>query len=53
MKRKTIRDLIGGFLLLATGIVYFWAAPPLWPDESAVTPTVTVEAADSPATEGV
>lgn len=53
MKRKTIRDLIGGFLLLATAIVYFWAAPPLWPDQNAVTPTVTVEAADSRAAEGV
>jgi hypothetical protein len=53
MKRKTIRDLIGGFLVLATAIVYFWAVPSRWPDESAVAPPVTIEAADSPSTEGV
>ncbi|GMR13876.1 MAG: hypothetical protein BMS9Abin29_2101 [Gemmatimonadota bacterium] len=53
MKRKTIRDLVGGAILIATAVVYFWSAVPRWPDETAVVPAVTVEAADSPSTEGV
>jgi hypothetical protein len=53
MKRKTIRDLIGGAFLIATGVVYFWAAVPRLSDENAPAPAVTIEAADSPSTEGV
>lgn len=53
MKKNTMRDLIGGALLITTAVVYFWAAVPRWPDESAAMPVVTIEAADPPATEGV
>lgn len=53
MNRKTIRDLLGGALLIATAIVYFWATVPRWPDEGAAMPAVTIEAADSPSTKGV
>ena len=52
MKKKTIRDLIGGALLIVTAVLYFWAAAPRWPNESAVAPPMTVEAADAPSTEG-
>lgn len=31
MKRKTIKDLIEGTLLIATAVVYFWAALPTSP----------------------
>ena len=52
MKKKTIRDLIGGAFLIATAVLYFWTTAPRWPNESGVAPPITVEAADSPSTEG-
>jgi hypothetical protein len=53
MKRKTIRDLVGGAFLIGTAVVYFWAALPQVSDGNAPAPAVTIEAADSPSTEGV
>ncbi|MCH7563088.1 MAG: hypothetical protein IH968_04605 [Gemmatimonadetes bacterium] len=53
MKKKTIRDLIGGAFLIATAVLYFWTTAPRWPDESAVAPAMMVEVADTPSTEGV
>ncbi len=53
MKKKTIRDLIGGAFLIATAVLYFWTTAPRWPDESAEARVMMVEAADTPSTEGV